>query len=112
MQSKRIFSKGRAEIAHAEIFKHPFKPWALYPFRKHFPSKFSSNNTEIQNQETTHSRIRYTAGKGNPTFLTTFAFTAAVEVYVKIPIFWTLSTTAMVLQQRNNTLDIIWVIQR
>lgn len=54
-----------------------------------------------QSWETTYSRIRYTTGKRNSALLTTFAFTLAVKVYVKVPVFWTLGTTAVVLQQIN-----------
>jgi len=58
----------------------------------------------IPNQETTYSRIGYTTGEWNTTFLTTFAFTAAVKVYVEIPVIGTLCTTAMVLQDINKHL--------
>lgn len=47
------------------------------------------------------SRIRYTTGKRNSALFTTFAFTLAVKVDVEVPVFWTLGTTAMVLQQIN-----------
>lgn len=60
-----------------------------------------TTSEQKQSQETTYSRIRYTTGKRNSALLTTFAFTLAVKVYVKVPVFWTLRTTAMVLQQRN-----------